>query len=110
MSTIFEKERMGKAVTKTRPQPNFDIKEPPMYRVIYINDEVTTMEFVVETLVTIFNYTPEPAQEITAKIHQDGSAIVAVLPYEMAEQKGVEVTQLARNNGFPLAVKLEPDA
>ena len=109
MSTTFEKEHMGKAVTKTRPQPNFDIKEPPMYRVIYINDEVTTMEFVVETLVTIFNYTPEPAQEITVKIHQDGSAIVAVLPYEMAEQKGVEVTQLARNNGFPLAVKLEPD-
>ena len=110
MSTTFEKERMGKVVTKTRPQPNFDIKEPPMYRVIYINDEVTTMEFVVETLVTIFNYTPESAQEITVKIHQDGSAIVAVLPYEMAEQKGVEVTQLARNNGFPLAVKLEPDA
>ena len=100
---------MGKAVTKTRPQPNFDLKEPPMYRVIYINDEVTTMEFVVETLVTIFNYTPEDAHTMTVKVHEDGSAIVAVLPYEMAEQKGVEVTQLARNNGFPLAVKLEPD-
>ena len=110
MSTTFEKERMGKAVTKTRPQPNFDIKEPPMYRVIYINDEVTTMEFVVETLVTIFNYTPEDAHTMTVKVHEDGSAVVAVLPYEMAEQKGVEVTQLARNNGFPLAVKLEPDA
>ena len=109
MSTTFEKERMGKAVTKTRPQPNFDLKEPPMYRVIYINDEVTTMEFVVETLVTIFNYTPEDAHTMTLKVHEDGSAIVAVLPYEMAEQKGVEVTQLARNNGFPLAVKLEPD-
>jgi ATP-dependent Clp protease adapter protein ClpS len=47
---------------------------------------------------------------MTVKVHEDGSAIVAVLPYEMAEQKGVEVTQLARNNGFPLAVKLEPDA
>jgi len=107
--SIIEKELMGtKAVTRTKPQPNFDLKEPPMYRVIYINDEVTTMEFVVETLVTIFQYTPEAAQEITVKIHEDGSAVVAVLPYEMAEQKGVEVTQLARNNGFPLAVKLEP--
>ena len=110
MSTIHEKEHMGtKAVTKTKPQPNFDLKEPPMYRVIYINDEVTTVEFVVETLVTIFNYTPEAAHDITLKVHAEGSAIVAVLPYEMAEQKGVEVTQLARNNGFPLAVKLEPD-
>ena len=110
MTKTFEKEHMGtKAVTKTRPQPNFDLKEPPMYRVIYINDQVTTMEFVVETLVTIFNYTPEAAHDMTVKVHADGSAIVAVLPYEMAEQKGVEVTQLARNNGFPLAVKLEPD-
>jgi ATP-dependent Clp protease adaptor protein ClpS len=107
--TIFEKERMGKAVTKVKPVPNFDLKEPPMYKVIYINDDVTTMEFVVETLVSIFNHTPETAQEITTKIHEEGSATVAVLPYEMAEQKGVEVTQLARNNGFPLAVKLEPD-
>jgi ATP-dependent Clp protease adaptor protein ClpS len=110
MSTTFEKEFMGtKAVTKTKPTPNFDLKEPPMYKVIYINDSVTTMEFVVETLVTIFNHSPETAQEITLKIHEDGSGIAATLPYEMAEQKGVEVTQLARANGFPLQVKLEPE-
>ena len=109
--SIIEKERMGtKAVTRTKPVPNFDLQEPPMYRVIYINDNVTTMEFVVETLVTIFNHTPETAEAVTQKIHEEGSGIAAVLPYEMAEQKGVEVTQLARNNGFPLQVKLEPDA
>ena len=108
MSTIHEKERMGKAVTKAKPQPNFDLKEPMLYKVIYINDNVTTMEFVVESLVTIFNHSPETAQEITVKIHEEGSGIAAVLPYEMAEQKGVEVTQLARSNGFPLQIKLEP--
>jgi ATP-dependent Clp protease adaptor protein ClpS len=108
MST-FEKEHMGtKAVTKTRPIPNLDLKEPPLYRVIYINDSVTTMEFVVQTLVDIFNHTPETAEAVTLKIHEDGSGTAAILPYEMAEQKGVEVTQLARNNGFPLQVKLEP--
>ena len=106
----IEKEIMAtKAVTRTRPVPNLDLREPPMYRVIYINDNVTTMEFVVETLVTIFNHSPESAQEITVKIHEEGSGIAAVLPYEMAEQKGVEVTQLARNNGYPLQVKLEPE-
>lgn len=106
----IEKEIMGtKAVTKTRPIPNLDLKEPPMYRVIYINDNVTTMEFVVETLVTIFNHTPETAEAVTLRIHEEGSGTAAVLPYEMAEQKGVEVTQLARNNGFPLQVKLEPE-
>jgi ATP-dependent Clp protease adaptor protein ClpS len=76
--------------------------------VIYINDSVTTMEFVIETLVTIFNHTPESAQEVTMKIHEEGSGTAAILPYEMAEQKGVEVTQLARNNGYPLQIKLEP--
>jgi ATP-dependent Clp protease adaptor protein ClpS len=76
--------------------------------VIYINDSVTTIEFVIETLVTIFNHTPESAQEVTMKIHEEGSGTAAILPYEMAEQKGVEVTQLARNNGFPLQIKLEP--
>ena len=101
---------MGKAITKVKPTPNFDLKEPPMYKVIYINDDVTTMEFVIETLVTIFNHSTETAHDITMKVHADGSAAVAVLPYEMAEQKGVEVTQLARNNGFPLTVKLEPEA
>ena len=109
MSTVHEKEHMGtKAVTKTKPQPNFDLKEPMMYRVIYINDSVTTMEFVIESLRTVFNHSPESAQEITIKIHEEGSGTAAILPYEMAEQKGVEVTQLARTNGFPLQVKLEP--
>ena len=105
---IFEKERMGKSVTKVKPQPNFDLKEPPMYKIIYINDEVTTMAFVIQTLIDIFDHSPETAEEVTVKIHQDGSGVAAILPYEMAEQKGVEVTQLARANGFPLQVKLEP--
>ena len=50
------------------------------------------------------------ADEMTMKIHTDGSAVVATMPFEMAEQKGVEVTMLARNNGFPLTVKLEPES
>ena len=50
----------------------------------------------------------ESAIEITHKIHQEGSSVVSTLPYEIAEQKGVEATVLARNNGFPLNVKLEP--
>ena len=109
MTTTFEKEHMGtKAVTRTKPQPNFDLKEPMMYKVIYINDNVTTMEFVVESLITVFNHSPEDAQAVTLKIHEEGSGVASILPYEMAEQKGVEVTQLARANGFPLQIKLEP--
>lgn len=87
-----------------------DIPEPVRYNVIYINDEITTQEFVVETLAIIFNYDHMAAEAMTIKIHEDGSAVVATMPFEMAEQKGVEVTLLARNNGFPLVVKLEPEA
>lgn len=101
---------MGKEIiTKTKIAPNLDIKEPPLYKVIYINDEITTMEFVIKTLIDFFNHSEEAAQNITAKIHQDGSGVAAVLPYEMAEQKGVEITHLARANGFPLTIKLDPD-
>ena len=101
---------MGKSIAKVKTTPNLAVKEPSMYKVIYINDDVTTMEFVIESLITVFNYAVDTAAEITQKVHDDGNAIVATLPYEMAEQKGVEVTQLARNNGFPLVIKLEPDA
>jgi ATP-dependent Clp protease adaptor protein ClpS len=97
-----------KIVQKIKPKS--DIPEPVRYNVIYINDEVTTQEFVVETLVIIFNYTQIEAEEMTLKVHKEGSAVVATMPYEMAEQKGVEVTMLARNNGFPLVIKLEPEA
>lgn len=99
--------------TKTRQQiriqPKLDVKPPSLFNVIYVNDNTTTMEFVVETLRTIFDHSDESAMELTMKIHEDGSAVVGTYPYELAEQKGVEVTLLARNNGFPLAIKLEAE-
>jgi ATP-dependent Clp protease adaptor protein ClpS len=100
-----------KSVTtiQSRIEPKLNIPEPHQYRVVYINDETTTQEFVVETLKIIFNYDEDAAYALTMKVHDDGSAIVAVLPYELAEQKGIEVTMLARNNNFPLQVKIEPD-
>ena len=67
------------------------------------------MEFVVESLVEYFEYTPETAEQITIDIHEEGSACVAVLPYEIAEQKGVEVTVSARSQNYPLQIKLEPE-
>ena len=56
-----------------------------------------------------FNYARESAEAITQRVHDEGSAVVATLPYELAEQKGIEVTLLARANGFPLQIKVEED-
>ena len=97
-------------IVKPRIQTKTSIQPPSLFNVIYLNDDTTTMEFVVESLKNIFHHTEESAIEITHKIHQDGSSVVSTLPYEIAEQKGVEATMLARNNGFPLNVKLEPAA
>ena len=85
------------------------LKEPSLFKLIYVNDNETSMDFVVRTLVEIFHYKAETAESITVDIHEKGSAVVAVLPYEMAEQKGVEVTVMALGAGYPLQVKLEPE-
>ena len=95
--------------SQVRVKPNLALKEPPMYRVIYINDNSTSMEFVIESLIEHFEYSVLTAEKITQDIHAAGAATVAVLPYEIAEQKGIEITVSARNQGYPLQIKLEPD-
>ena len=67
------------------------------------------MDFVIESLVEYFDYNSSTAQEITVTIHEAGSAVVAILPYEIAEQKGIEVTMSARSQSYPLQIKLEPN-
>lgn len=101
---------MSKTDIATKPKTitKVDVQPPSLYNVIYMNDSVTTMEFVIESLKAIFHHSDQTAYELTMKIHEDGSSVVSTLPYEIAEQKGVEATLMARNNGFPLSVKLEP--
>ena len=100
---------MSQADIVTQIQVNQDLKEPPMFKIIYLDDNKTTMEFVIDSLMNFFDYTPDTAVKITQDIHEEGSAVVAVLPYEIAEQKGIEVTIFARAQNMPLQVKLEPD-
>jgi len=96
--------------TKVTIKPNLKLQEPPMFKIIYLNDEQTSMEFVIDSLMEHFNYNTDTAVNITQNIHEEGSAVVAVLPYEIAEQKGIEVTFSARSQGFPLQVKIEAEA
>lgn len=100
---------MSQAGTVTKTQINHGLAEPPMFKIIYLNDNATPMEFVIETLVESFDYNEQTAVQITQDIHTAGSAVVAVLPYEIAEQKGIEVTVQARSNNYPLQIKLEPE-
>lgn len=94
---------------KTRTRSQLELVEPPLFKVIYVNDNTTAMEFVIESLMEHFQYSMEDAEQMTITIHESGAAVVAVLPYEIAEQKGIEVTVSARTAGYPLQIKLEPD-
>ncbi len=100
---------MAQSESRTRIKPSETVKEPPMFKVVYLNDNQTSMEFVVGSLVEFFDYLPDTAEQITIDIHETGSAVVAVLPYEIAEQKGMEVTMSARAQQYPLQIKLEPE-
>jgi len=103
-------ETSTEVTTKPIIQTELEINEPGLYKVIYINDNQTSMQFVIDSLTDYFGYSVIGAETITEDIHIEGSAIVAVLPYEIAEQKGIEVTVDARSQGYPLQVKLEEDA
>ena len=98
------------ANVETKIKETVKLSEPPLFKIIYLNDEETPVDFVVSTLIEHFDYTEITAQKITMDVHGSGSAVVAVLPYELAEQKGIEITVSARAEGYPLQIKLEPDA
>jgi ATP-dependent Clp protease adaptor protein ClpS len=85
------------------------ITEPKRYKVIFLNDDKTPIEFVIDLLKSVFRHTDETAKDITLKVHNEGSAVVGVYSFEIAEQKGVEATNLARQAGFPLQIKIDPE-
>jgi len=86
-----------------------EIDEPSMYKVLLHNDDYTTMEFVVEILMLVFNKTPEEAVEIMLNVHQKGIGICGVYTYEVSETKVNTVHDLARDNGFPLKSTMEEE-
>lgn len=85
------------------------VKEPDNYKVIVMNDDVTPMDFVIDILMEIFHHSIDTAKDLTLKIHKEGSAIVGIYTYEIAEQKGTEVTNASRSKGFPLQVIIEQE-
>ena len=86
-----------------------DVKEPSKYKVIFMNDNETPMDFVVAILTSVFRHSKQTAQELTMKIHSDGQAVVGVYSFEIAEQKAVEATKLSRENGYPLQIAIDKE-
>ncbi len=101
--TVIEKQ------TKTTGKTSNKLEEPGKFKVIVCNDDVTPMNFVVAMLVAVFRHDQKSALELTLKIHNSGSAVAGIYRYEIAEQKGIDATNLARANGHPLIIKVEPE-
>lgn len=83
------------------------IELPPEKNVIFYNDDFTTMEFVVDVLVSIFNKTHEEAEALMMTVHQSGSAVVGRYTYDIAVSRANLTRSIAKKNGFPLRVEIE---
>ena len=82
---------------------------PPLYNVILHNDDVTTMEFVVELLIKIFRKDKSSATKIMYKVHTEGKGIAGQYTFDIAKTKVLQSTDMARTNGFPLIITMEPE-
>jgi ATP-dependent Clp protease adaptor protein ClpS len=83
------------------------LQEPDQYRVLLLNDDYTTMEFVVSVLMTVFHKGLPEATRIMLDVHKKGKGTVGVFSYDIAATKVSQVHTLARQNGFPLKCTME---
>ena len=97
-----------KVFIKPKEKTNPKLKEPDEFRVILLNDNYTTMDFVVEVLVVIFHKSPEDANRIMLDVHKKGKGTVGLYPYDIAVTKAEQVHAAARKNEFPLRCIVEP--
>ena len=91
------------AVEEARPK----IKQPPLYRVVLINDDFTPMEFVVDILESIFGMERTRATQVMLEVHTKGKGRCGVFTYEIAETKVAQVTSYAQQHQHPLMSTLE---
>jgi len=83
------------------------LKIPRDYKVILLNDDYTTMDFVVEVLVEIFRKPPEEAERVMLQVHRQGRGVAGIYPWDIARTKVIQVRQLAQEQDFPLRCVLE---
>jgi ATP-dependent Clp protease adaptor protein ClpS len=93
---------------KTASKTNEKNKEPEQFKVILLNDHYTTMEFVVEILMTIFHKSIDDAVIIMLNIHNKGRGVVGVYTWDIATTKTEQVHVEAKANQFPLRCVIEP--
>ena len=92
-------------ITKTRPKT----QKPSLYKVLLLNDDFTTREFVVYVLEVVFNKSVDEATRIMMHVHQKGVGVCGVYTFEVAETKMMQVLDMAKENGHPLQCTIEKE-
>ena len=100
-----ERHTQGEVLERTRQET----KKPELFKVLLLNDDYTTMDFVVQILESVFNKAPAEAYRIMMAVHTQGQGLCGVYPFEVAETKVATVLELARGSGFPLRAAMEPE-
>ncbi|OVE81346.1 ATP-dependent Clp protease adapter ClpS [bacterium K02(2017)] len=96
-------EEEGGVATLTKPKT----KEPSMYKIVMLNDDYTTMEFVISVLKNFFHKTYDEANKIMLAVHHKGKGICGIYPYDVASTKIMQVHEHAKKNDAPLRCLLE---
>ena len=102
---VADQQRETEGTVRERVTPKK--QDPTLYKVVLINDDYTTMEFVIHVLETVFQQSPAEAYRVMMNVHVNGRGIAGVYPWEVAETKVETVTSLAREAGYPLRAALE---
>lgn len=96
---------IGTAATTEKPK----LKQPPLYKVVLINDDYTPMDFVVDVLRSFFNMNVEKATQIMLKVHTEGKGVCGVYSKDVAETKAAQVNDYSRECEQPLLCSVEVD-
>jgi ATP-dependent Clp protease adaptor protein ClpS len=86
-----------------------DLQEPKKYKVFLLNDDFSTMDFVIDVLVKVFRKSVDEASVIMINIHNNGKEICGTYSYEIAGTKVAQVKAMAREKGFPLKAVMEEE-
>jgi len=100
---------MAKEQSQLRERQHISFKEPRRYKVIIYNDDFTTMDFVVMILKQVFFKSEEDANALMLQVHHSDKAVVGIYTYDIAVSKARKATDMARNQGFPLRLTVEPE-
>lgn len=88
---------------------NLEVSEPKKYKVLLLNDDYSTMDFVIDVLTNIFRKSVDEATQIMLNIHNNGREVCGVYSHEIASTKVAQVKTLARQKGFPLKAIMEEE-